>query len=167
MSIQVDSSLKPSYGAHPTILSTLSNPSPECPVYLYYNLPPLLFVDIHELGLRSDHYTVLGLRGRGSRELEKPVHALPLSDAPVELLMRLAPSNDTSREVQLPIHVRYAEPLGEDLTLPFEGPRAFSSCDYSNDEGMQDPWALVTRHLDCGAPNKRLEIHVPVGDRQG
>ncbi|KAH6880219.1 hypothetical protein BKA70DRAFT_1344333, partial [Coprinopsis sp. MPI-PUGE-AT-0042] len=167
MSIQVDSSLNPSYGGHPTILSTLSNPSPECSVYLYYTLPPLLFVDVHELALRSDHYTVLGLRGRGSRELEKPVHALPLYDEPVELLTRLTPSNHTSREVQLPIHVRYAEPLGEDLTLPFDSPLAFSSCDYSNDEGMQDPWALVTRCLDLGAPNKRLEIHVPVGDRQG
>ncbi|KAH6909375.1 hypothetical protein BKA70DRAFT_1075730, partial [Coprinopsis sp. MPI-PUGE-AT-0042] len=111
-------------------LSTLSNPSPECPLYLYYTLLPLLFVDIHELALRNERYTVLSLQGRGSRELEKAAHALPLSNEPVELLTRLAPSNDTSRGVQLPIHMRYAEPLGENLALSFEGSRAFSSCNY-------------------------------------
>ncbi|KAH6880202.1 hypothetical protein BKA70DRAFT_1344238 [Coprinopsis sp. MPI-PUGE-AT-0042] len=36
-------------------------------------------MDIHELVLCSQPYTVPGLRGPGSRELEKPAHALPLS----------------------------------------------------------------------------------------
>ncbi|KAH6901213.1 hypothetical protein BKA70DRAFT_690733 [Coprinopsis sp. MPI-PUGE-AT-0042] len=69
------------------------------------------------------------------------------------------------REVQAPIHVRYAEPRGEDLTLPFEGPRAFFSCNY--DARVQDPWFLVTRHLDSDSPDaQQLKIHVAVGDRQ-
>ncbi|KAH6880196.1 hypothetical protein BKA70DRAFT_1207087 [Coprinopsis sp. MPI-PUGE-AT-0042] len=108
MSVHAESSLNPSYSTHSTILSTFSNPSPDCSVYLYNNLPPLLLMDIHELVLCGQPYTVLGLRGRGSRELEKPTHALPLSDEPVELPTWMAHPNDTAREVQLPIHARYA-----------------------------------------------------------
>ncbi|KAH6880221.1 hypothetical protein BKA70DRAFT_1344356, partial [Coprinopsis sp. MPI-PUGE-AT-0042] len=52
-----------------------------------------------------------------------------------------------------------------DLTLSFDGPRVFSSCDY--DARVQDPWFLVARHLDLDSPDaQRLKIHVPVGDRQ-
>ncbi|KAH6871471.1 hypothetical protein BKA70DRAFT_1130959, partial [Coprinopsis sp. MPI-PUGE-AT-0042] len=165
-SLTIRSSFNPSCGAHPTILSTLSarSPLPERPVYLYYNLPPLLFVGIHELA-----FTMLGVRGQGSWELEILVHVLPLSGEPVEPLTRLAPSNDTWQEVLLPIHTRYAGSLGESLTLSFEGRRLFS-CEC--DERMQNPWALVTRRLLAfDSPNAQqlegLEIQVPVGDRQG
>jgi PIG-X / PBN1 len=169
--IPIHSTLNPSYGAHPTIVSSLSFSSPpECPVYLHYTLPPLLIVDIHELSLRSEHYTVLGLRGRGSRELERPVHALPLSDEPVEVMTRLHDVQNETMTVQLPVHVRYAEPLGGEMVLSFDGPRAFSSCDFDL-EKPQDPWELVARHLQDSRnpPQKQelLEIPVPVGDRQG
>ncbi|KAH6871474.1 hypothetical protein BKA70DRAFT_1578331 [Coprinopsis sp. MPI-PUGE-AT-0042] len=84
-------------------------------------------------------------------------------------LTRLAPSNDTSREVLSPIPTRYAGSLGEGLTLSFEGRRLFSR---ESDERMQNPWALVTRRLlALDSPNAQqlegLEIQVPVGDRQG
>ncbi|KAH6871475.1 hypothetical protein BKA70DRAFT_1038325, partial [Coprinopsis sp. MPI-PUGE-AT-0042] len=70
----------------------------------------VLFVDIHELALHNEHYTMLSLRGRDSWELEKPVNALPPSIGPVELLTQLAPFNATSREFPLLIYMRYAEP---------------------------------------------------------
>ncbi|KAH6880207.1 hypothetical protein BKA70DRAFT_193620 [Coprinopsis sp. MPI-PUGE-AT-0042] len=167
--IPVHSSLNP-YSAYPTILSTHSPsstpsqnarststtpcPTPLCPHPRTGTAQPTLY---RARSTRS-----------GSRELKKPVHVLPLFDELLELLARHTPSNDTSREVQVPIHVRDAEPLGEDLTLPFECSRAFSSCDYDIiEERIQGPWELVTRRLDLNAPKtQRLEIHALVGDRQ-
>ncbi|EFI27986.1 hypothetical protein CC1G_14478 [Coprinopsis cinerea okayama7 len=131
-SLKITSQLDPAQGAHPTVVSSLSVPalpSDSCSVYLYYTFPPLLFVDAHELALRSQQYTLVGLRGRGSRELEKPVHALPLDEGDVEVLVRL--EDPTAPEVHLPIHVRYAAPAKTQdgyLTQEFEAPRALVWC---------------------------------------
>ncbi|KAH6880187.1 hypothetical protein BKA70DRAFT_1447475 [Coprinopsis sp. MPI-PUGE-AT-0042] len=150
---------RPTQPSSPPSLS-LVNCLPECPIYF----PTLLCPHPRTGTAQPTLYRARSTRS-GSRELKKPMHALPLFDEPVELLARHTPSNDTLQEVQVPIHMRDAEPLGEDLALPFEGPRAFFSCDY--DGRVQDPWFLVTRHLDSDSPDaQRLEIHVPVGDRQ-
>ncbi|KAH6880244.1 hypothetical protein BKA70DRAFT_1344440, partial [Coprinopsis sp. MPI-PUGE-AT-0042] len=64
--IPVHSSLTPT-AAYPTILPTLSLSStpPRVPDLPLLHPPPLLFVLIPELALRSRHCTVLGPRGRG------------------------------------------------------------------------------------------------------
>ncbi|KAH6880204.1 hypothetical protein BKA70DRAFT_193521 [Coprinopsis sp. MPI-PUGE-AT-0042] len=151
----------PNHLLHP--LSVFNSP-PECPIHLYYTLPTPLCPHPRTGTAKPTLHRARSTKS-GSRELKKLMHALPLFDELLELLARHDRSNDRPREVQVPIHVRYAEPRGEDLMLPFEGPRAFFSCDY--DARGQDPWFLVTRHLDSDSPDaQRLKIHVPVGDRQ-
>ncbi|KAH6880191.1 hypothetical protein BKA70DRAFT_193267 [Coprinopsis sp. MPI-PUGE-AT-0042] len=131
--------------------STFSNPSPECSIYLCYYLPLLLLVDIHKLALCSQPYTVLRLRGRGSRELEKPLCAVPLSDEPV-------------KPVELPYGWHIPTTRLERCSCLFEGPCAFSSCQYNDKESVQDQWELVTRHLALDSPNaQRLEIQPQSG----
>ncbi|KAH6901231.1 hypothetical protein BKA70DRAFT_691118 [Coprinopsis sp. MPI-PUGE-AT-0042] len=156
MSIQIKSSLNPSYDANPTALHLLQ------PITRMLNLPLLLpslllLVVIRELALCSQPYTVLGLRGRGShgRGLEKPLHALPLSDEPV-------------KPVELPYGWHIPTTRLERCSCLFEGPCAFSSCQYDDKERVQDPWELVTLNLALDSPNaQRLEIQILVGDRRG
>ncbi|TFK19113.1 hypothetical protein FA15DRAFT_674705 [Coprinopsis marcescibilis] len=144
--LQLQSNLSPSEGAHPTIVSTLKHQK-ECSTYIYYRFLPLLFVDANELALRHAQYTLVGLRGRGNRELERPVHALlpePPSSYPgeddtddIELVIRVEDSPtaaDYDLQVQLPVHVRYAEPTSEGgyLHQVIPNPQAFLLCPATN-----------------------------------
>ena len=144
-SLTSNSHLDPPYGAHPTIVTDIQisipprfNPSATvtpCSLYLQYRLPPLLFVDAYELAMRTRDYNVTSLRGSGSKELEKPVHALPVSSEPdgVELVIQKTLPADThpTREiqVQLPIHVRYgkADPAGSTI-VDFSSPQIVLVC---------------------------------------
>lgn len=122
-----NSTLDPPYGAHPTIVTTALLPglsqNATCSLFVHYILPPLLFVDKYELEMRKEEYEVLGLRGIGAKELERPVHALPASkdldgSVGVELVLRTGvPVNDI--QVRLPIHVRYGEPVASDASTPY------------------------------------------------
>ena len=78
------------------------------------HLSPLLFVDTHELAQRNASYT---FRHWGSRDLERPAHALP--DEPSELLVNLNLHEaflgrdgeaGSTLVVEVPMHLRYAAP---------------------------------------------------------
>ena len=116
----------PSQGFHPissSIVHFSTDPSSlvQCSFHLYFKLPPLLFVDPHELAQRNNTYTV---NHWGSRDLEKPVHALPETERCSDVLLnvRLPPSIDDDRKpfetgsgswdvtVDLPMHLRYGVP---------------------------------------------------------
>ena len=115
----ITSTLQPTEGFHPVSISTLHfpqlNPSWSlCSIHLHYILPPLLFVDTHELAQRNASYS---FRHWGSRDLERPAHAL--ADEPSELLVNLnlqeafLRSNEEAGRtlmVEVPMHLRYAAP---------------------------------------------------------
>jgi len=115
----ITSTLQPREGFHPVSISSLHFPRLNsswglCSLYLHYTLPPLLFVDTHELAQRNASYT---FRHWGSRDLEKPAHAL--LDEPSELLVNLNfQKGILEREgeaermlvVEVPMHLRYGAP---------------------------------------------------------
>ena len=144
------SEVKPTKGFHPISTSTVQLPRPSslyrsCSLHLYYTLPPLVFVDTHELTERSSYYTYSHW---GSRDLEKPVHALP--DVSSEVLLNVPiPAQDEwdndegeTISVEMPMHLRYGSPRStrsrEDAdekakTQPYEEihldwPKAFFLC---------------------------------------
>ncbi|KAF9529104.1 PIG-X [Crepidotus variabilis] len=90
------SSVSPIQGFHPISSSTLyfagsafqsvAHAYSACHVYLYYRLPPLLLIDTHELAERRKHY---GYTYWGTRDLEKPMHALPPEERIGEVLLRV------------------------------------------------------------------------------
>ena len=108
----------PTQGFHPIStnvvhFSSLSSLG-QCSLHLYFKLPPLLFVDPHELAQRNVTYT---FNHWGSRDLEKPVHALPEAERGSDVLLnvRLPPSIDDDGKlwnvtVELPMHLRYGVP---------------------------------------------------------
>ncbi|KAF8154167.1 PIG-X [Crassisporium funariophilum] len=112
--------LSPTQGFHPAAISKITFPSSalsSCSLHLHFALPPLLFVDPHELTERSLSYLY---NHWGSRDLEKPVHALPGNeqDSEVLLTVKLLEHDDDSQQsgfvtstVELPMHVRYGVPV--------------------------------------------------------
>ena len=127
----LSTNVAPSQGFHPIStniihFSTDSLPLAQCSLHLYFKLPPLLFVDPHELAQRNSTYT---FNHWGSRDLEKPVHALSEAerDSDVLLNVRLPPSiSDDGRRgsdsgntvsqmwnmtIELPMHLRYGVPV--------------------------------------------------------
>ncbi|RXW13897.1 hypothetical protein EST38_g11960 [Candolleomyces aberdarensis] len=133
MSLTSSSSLSPPYGAHPTIVTDVQAPgdteSSACSLYLHYSLPPILFVDPYELDMRQQQYTVVGLKGKGARELEKPVHALPDEDG-IEVILK---TDSVVEQVQLPIHVRYGKPTFNTsyVVQPLDAPTVVLACSSS------------------------------------
>ncbi len=145
------SEVKPTKGFHPISTSTVQLPRPSslyrsCSLHLYYTVPPLVFVDTHELTERNSYYTYSHW---GSRDLEKPVHALP--DVSSEVLLNVPiPAQDEwdndegeTISVEMPMHLRYGSPRStrskEDAgdekakTQPYEEirldwPKAFFLC---------------------------------------
>ena len=128
----ITSTVQPTKGFHPVSMSTLHVPHRNpywdlCSLHLHYILPPLLFVDTHELAQRNASYT---FRHWGSRDLEKPTHALP--DEHSELLVNLnlqeaLVGSDGEAErillVEVPMHLRYAAPKAHTTrTRPEAGP---------------------------------------------
>ena len=120
----ITTNIHPSQGFHPVSsnvvhFSTGSSSLLQCSFHLYFKLPPLLFVDPHELAQRNNTYT---FNHWGSRDLEKPVHALPETERGSDVLLnvRLSPSvDDDDRKlsetswnltVDLPMHLRYGVP---------------------------------------------------------
>ncbi|KDR78332.1 hypothetical protein GALMADRAFT_138434 [Galerina marginata CBS 339.88] len=174
------SKLGPQSGFHPVSTSTI-HLSPQstfatyesCSLHLYYTLPPLLFVDTHELAQRNASYT---FRHWGNRDLEKPVHALPdeiselLIDATVKLLELDGPGGgddevqDSGRaiHVEVPMHLRYGAPkatsaLGEGENqalyeeLHVDWPKAFLWCP-SSSHSKQNAQSLP-EHIFSALPN--------------
>ncbi|KAF5342203.1 hypothetical protein D9611_001181 [Ephemerocybe angulata] len=192
--LSTNSTLSPSYGSHPTIITDVqislspTNSDTTCTLFLHYELPPLLFVDPYELELRGAEYQVLETRGRGKKELERPVHALPVNegddDEEVEVVIqRTLPAETTGpARVELPIHVRYGEPVASSTSKPytvqeFSGPTVVLTCSdevLSCDRTTTLPQFLLDtiptslRDLSlCVAsqsPEQSLAISAPIGN---
>jgi len=150
------SKLAPKKGSHPVSTTTIHLPNPytsyeACSLHIYYILPPLLFVDTHELAQRSASY---GFNYWGTKDLEKPVHALP--DDISELLINIpaavtkgVPVKSEEEDgkdinVEVPMHLRYGSPREASLIsedgdrdarsyeqLRVDWPKAFLLCPYS------------------------------------
>ena len=116
----ITTNIYPSQGFHPVSSNVVhfsagsSSSLVQCSFHLYFKLPPLLFVDPHELSQRNNSYT---FNYWGSRDLEKPVHALPETERSSDVLLnvRLPASIDDASvswnlTVDLPMHLRYGVP---------------------------------------------------------
>jgi len=110
------SDLQPTQGFHPTSSNQVLLPGPKslyssCTLHLYFTLPPLVFVDTHELAQRSGFYKY---NHWGSRDIEKPTHALPNEHS--EVLINVIDLEDAFDEaggpigVEVPMHLRYGTP---------------------------------------------------------
>jgi phosphatidylinositol glycan class X len=143
----ITTNVYPSQGFHPissNIVYFSAGPSSlvQCSFHLYFKLPPLLFVDPHELAQRNNTYT---FNHWGSRDLEKPVHALPETERGSDVLLnvRLPPSIDDDRKsfetgsmswnvtVDLPMHLRYGVPAPSGKSyvhIQVDSPIAFLLC---------------------------------------
>lgn len=127
------STLLPQHGAHPVStthihLAGAGQLYDSCTLHLYYILPPILFVDTHELTQRGLSYS---FHHWGSRDLEKPVHAI--SEEPSQLLVNVQPPvNHETTAVEVPMHIRYGVPSnnGKEEYWSFEisQPQAFLCC---------------------------------------
>jgi len=142
----ITTNVSPSQGFHPistTVVhfsTSLSSSLTQCSLHLYFKLPPLLFIDPHELAQRNNTYT---FHHWGSRDLEKPVHALREAERGSEVLLyvKLASSIDDDRKrpesgsasantvsqkwnvtVELPMHLRYGVPAPASSTSRSEKP---------------------------------------------
>ena len=110
------SDLQPTRGFHPTSSNQVVLPGPKslyssCTLHLYFTLPPLVFVDTHELAQRSGFYKY---NHWGSRDIEKPTHALANEHS--EVLINVIDLEDAFDEaggpigVEVPMHLRYGTP---------------------------------------------------------
>jgi len=132
--------LEPGIGFHPVAKThiAVTQHEPSCYVNLRYLLPPELFIDPYELANYRTHYQ---FQYNGSKNLELPVYALESSE-PGELLLTLTEEAEGERkdfiEINVPLHLRYVEPLHESenithRTVRLSPPEAFLSCGgYSN-----------------------------------
>ena len=135
----ITTTLSPAHGFHPTSTSTIRlSPAldPACLLYLYLSLPPPLFVDTHELTLHAAQYD---FQHWGTKDLEKPVHALPAAPARSELLVSVrdwtaAAHSGSLLPVDVPMHLRYGTPnQGDDddddeKEVHVDHPAAFFLC---------------------------------------
>lgn len=114
----VISTIEPTKGFHPTSTSIIYLPPPSslyqsCLLYLYFTLPPLVFVDTHELSQRGAHYQ---FSHWGSRDLEKPVHALAYEPSEILINVEIPEArewdefNGEQVVVEVPMHLRYGTP---------------------------------------------------------
>ncbi|KAF8900163.1 PIG-X [Gymnopilus junonius] len=148
----VISELGPPKGFHPISNTKVYLPNPlssynSCSLHLHYTLPPLVFVDTHELAQRDSSYS---FRHWGSRDLERPAHALPDENSELLLDVRFlaeevghsktaaGKGEGTTIDVEVPMHLRYGKPRApasseEGKTGPYEEvhvdwPKAFLKC---------------------------------------
>ncbi|KAJ3521696.1 hypothetical protein NMY22_g12208 [Coprinellus aureogranulatus] len=138
--------------------------------------------------MRSEEYKVIGLRGRGAKELEKPVHALQDVEGGdngvgVKLVVRKDLDSPVDAiQVRLPIHVRYGEPVASNSSSPYviqelEPPSVVLACSdgvpsCSSRGEASDYLQSFIEALDYATPYciaksstpQPLEISVPLGN---
>ncbi|PPQ95111.1 hypothetical protein CVT25_011654 [Psilocybe cyanescens] len=184
------SELGPPKGFHPISSTTIYLPGIHkayefCSLYIHHTLPPLVFVDTHELAQRNESYT---FSHWGSRDLEKPVHALP--DKVSELLLNVRfpnletqtghPLNEGQEEgrtvqVDVPMHLRYGSPRTassssseEDQTGAYERirvdwPQGFLSCPPSSRAITKNKAKSVSlpKHVLSVLPSDNVLVAIP------
>ena len=118
--------LEPSKGFHPVSFSDITLDNAEgCNLSLQFDLSPEVFVDPHELALRSSAYT---FEYDGSRDLEKPVNAVEKHRSTLSIYpFGLSSPNLT---VEVPLHLRYGTPTpnGGHQPVSVPWPRALLRC---------------------------------------
>jgi len=179
------SSIEPTKGFHPTSTSIIHLPPPSslyqsCLLYLFFTLPPLVFVDTHELTQRGAHYT---FSHWGSRDLEKPVHAVSNEPSEVLVNVEIPPplewyEFDGERlQVEVPMHLRYGTPRSTrsrqehsiDKSEPYERiqidwPKAFFLCPSTTSLTAKTSLPSLPAHVFAALPsgNPRTKILIPI-----
>lgn len=96
-----------------------------CTLHVAHTLPSALLADPYELELRRDEYAFVLW---GERNLEFPVHAMPGTGQRLLLNVTL-PAEARELVVELPLHLRYAEPgAGGHKSIPAPSPAVFWAC---------------------------------------
>ncbi|KAK7039628.1 RBR-type E3 ubiquitin transferase [Favolaschia claudopus] len=129
------SSLLHPHSYHPVFRTRISASGHEnCTLNLYYELPPLIFVDPYELSNRADTYSY---KYAGSSNLELPVFALGEDDSRNSTLLVTGVetlSREGVLEVEVPLHTRYAHTSTTGTTFQetkLSWPDAFLACSLS------------------------------------
>lgn len=123
--------LQPPYGFHPVAKTQILVDKKEgCVLNLRYSLPAEIFIDPYELANYASYYS---FRYTGSRNLELPVHAL---DKVQNAELWLTLTEEAKDVVDVPLHLRYAEPLEGDeeryRTISISPPEVLLACSESH-----------------------------------
>ncbi|CAA7262045.1 unnamed protein product [Cyclocybe aegerita] len=173
------SELSPTQGFHPTSASLVYLPGPipqyeSCSLHLYYSLPPPVFVDTHELGQRSSSYT---FSHWGSRDLEKPVHALPQETSEVLINVQIpqegyADEEEMELNVEVPMHLRYGTPRSTATSKESEGkpyeeiqvewPHAFLLCSSTSLLKSRVTQPSLPAHILAALPSRPPRKLIPI-----
>ncbi|KAF8968829.1 PIG-X [Flammula alnicola] len=176
------STLLPERGFHPVSRNAirLSGPSQiyeSCTAHLYFTLPPVLFVDTHELAQRESSYS---FNHWGTRDLERPVHALPdevsdlLINAKVSEGLELGSEEEEGKTlyIEVPMHLRYGKPKrptnGGKQSKPYEllrveWPQAFLHCPSSFQIDHLPSLPSLPAHILSALPSSKSgNILIPI-----
>ncbi|KAF9481625.1 hypothetical protein BDN70DRAFT_786157, partial [Pholiota conissans] len=158
------STLLPQQGAHPISSNEVYLPRSlleSCSLHLYYTLPPILFVDTHELGQRSASYS---FKYWGTKDLERPVHAL--SEDISELLINVGTDGHviddegSTVRVEVPMHLRYGRPVWKDgkpyESVTIDWPQAFLQCSTIQPHSSFSPPSLPS-HILSALPSSKAD----------
>ncbi|KAF6746921.1 hypothetical protein DFP72DRAFT_1050514 [Ephemerocybe angulata] len=167
--LSTNSTLDPAYGSHPSIIPDIHislHPRIATPhLFLHYELPPLLFVDPYELEMRDAEYQLLGTRGRVNEGEEEEAIGVEV------VIQRKLPTETTgSARVQLPVHVRYGEPVASSTSKPyiiqeFSGPTVVLACGKNpNFYWLPSQPRLGARRSAAQSPEQSLAISAPLGN---
>jgi PIG-X / PBN1 len=145
--LRLISSITPQDGFHPIsttyIIFTLLSSSyfSNCTCYLYFTLPPLIFIDPYELAHHAQFYT---FKHWGTANLELPVHAVSQNDSGLLLNLTVLPKHvlwtwdnsdpeaketDVGLEIKVPLHLRYGDSGSAGYhTTEMDWPTGFIAC---------------------------------------
>lgn len=132
----LSSTLSTKFGFHTTYSTQISVTEPErlsrCTVHLFYILPSRIIVDPYELANYKESYT---FNLSGTSNLELPVTGINSGGLALLLnilLPTISPDDVQNVIIDVPLHVRYGEPLqrskSNDGTVPLPWPIEFWSC---------------------------------------
>jgi hypothetical protein len=132
--------LDPKIGFHPKIITTFPKHDlalPNCSFHLLYAFPPLVFVDVYELGNYADFFAFHHV---GESNLELPIVAVPEGISSLLLDVKKCSAVEGGNcTVALPLHLRYGyvnDSGAAFQTADIPWPEAFYSCNASSGNSL-------------------------------
>ncbi|KAK0223555.1 PIG-X [Armillaria fumosa] len=167
----LSSTIHPSYGFHPTVITSFHDISlePSCTLFLLLTLPSLVFVDPYELANYKDSYT---FRHAGPSNLELPVSAIGPSNSHVFVNVSYRAVKEGS--LQIPLHLRYGEVSVDGFqAVDVSAPEGYVICEgrANSDAGSRIPeefttffrQSSVSRLSPSLASDSVFHVQAPVG----
>ena len=139
----------------------------DCSLYVFYDLPPHVFVDPYELANYRDSYT---FQLSGIRNLELPVIALLSPGSNLLLNISLeskSESEDLLISVDVPLHLRYGQPGSLDYHQErIPSPAAYIACPLDGTHHTLLPWHVLILFAATSTSNsQRLVVPTQLSSR--